>query len=276
MKKNSFLTVIILLFAGLACNSQDILDFGHTIVFANYLYKKGNFEHAIIEYQRAWLSGNLSVRSQTELFQSYLKTQKVGEGINLYRNKYPSLLANNDTLELLYGKLLISSQSFNDLSYLLEKSKSLSEEQSLFLSLSSDLIQQNWSNTFQNKSEILNYSTLSNYYQIIHEINFINYKSPCLSIAMSAIVPGMGKVYSGYWKEGLTSFTIIFITAFQAYRGFSRYGSKPYSWIYASLSASFYLSNLYGSYKAASRNNYEKRHRIKNEIEKAFDQMYTY
>ena len=276
MRKNRFCLCVIFSLCVLNCISQNIMDGQHTVIFANYLYSKGDYNHAIVEYNRAWLTDPLSVKSQKELFQSYFFTGKYKDGINIYKSKYPSFLAQNDTLELIYGKLLISSESFSDVRLLIENSKSLSAGQSLFLSLSSDLFSGDWKEAMKSEVKLADYAELNPYNQLFNDIRKIKYKNPVVSLSLSSVLPGLGKAYSGYWKEGLTSFTVIAVTAYQAYRGFSKYGSKPYSWIYASLSASFYLGNLYGSYKAAEKRNYTQKESIRKKFENAYNQMYSF
>ena len=94
---------------------------------------------------------------------------------------------------------------------------------------------------------------------------------------LSAVVPGSGKMYAGYWYDGFISLSIVGIAAWQAYRGFTIYGAdRLYSWIFASLSASFYISNLYGSFKAVNMKNYNLRQNIHYDIEEVFNSVYTY
>ena len=55
--------------------------------------------------------------------------------------------------------------------------------------------------------------------------------------------------------------------AWQAYRGFNEHGIKStYGWTFASLSASFYIGNIFGAVKAAKRYNKNKRNEIDNQV----------
>jgi len=63
-------------------------------------------------------------------------------------------------------------------------------------------------------------------------------------------------VYSMDWKDGLISLVFAGATALQAYRGYKQYGPRSGFFIgYASVAATFYLGNLYGSFKSAKRHN---------------------
>ena len=80
----------------------------------------------------------------------------------------------------------------------------------------------------------------------------MKYKSRFLAGSLSAIIPGMGKVYSGRWKDGIISLLFVAGTGYQAYRAFNDKGIESvYGWIMGSLSLGFYIGNIYGSAKAA-------------------------
>ena len=73
---------------------------------------------------------------------------------------------------------------------------------------------------------------------------------------MSAVIPGSGKMYCGYWGDGLVSLLFSASSAFFSYRAFNKYGTeKVYPWIAGGLAVSYYTGNVYGGYKAAKRYN---------------------
>jgi hypothetical protein len=75
-------------------------------------------------------------------------------------------------------------------------------------------------------------------------------KSKLVAGSMSALVPGLGKVYAGQWKDGVAVFLYTGLSAWQAYRGFELKGVKSmYAWLFASVGTGFYLGNIYGSIK---------------------------
>lgn len=276
MRKSSLL-LILYLFSACYCRSQDILDSRHTLKFANYLYDQQDYESAINEYYRACFFSECSILNQTRLFQSCLYSGKFPEGINIFEAKHPSFTANNDTLDLLYGKLLLSGDRFSEVYSLVGHSKSLTEEHRIFLTLCADLKSGKWNDPTEIKSMVLSCSNMNPLEPVVMSIESAKYKKPGLSLALSAIVPGSGKAYSGYWKDGITSFLISALTTWQAYRGFHIYGtSRPYPWIYATLSLSFYAANLYGSYKSANKRNYDTREGILKQFDNVFSKMYRF
>ncbi|TND08614.1 MAG: hypothetical protein FD123_2118 [Bacteroidetes bacterium] len=76
----------------------------------------------------------------------------------------------------------------------------------------------------------------------------IKKKSPFVAGALSAIVPGLGKVYAGKPRHGLAAFTPVAVLGVQAFEAYRKGGIKDARFIgYASLFSVFYLGNIYGS-----------------------------
>jgi hypothetical protein len=75
-------------------------------------------------------------------------------------------------------------------------------------------------------------------------------KNKIVAAGMSTLIPGLGKVYAGQWKDGAAVFLYTGLSAWQAYRGFESKGVKSiYGWLFASVGTGFYLGNIYGSVK---------------------------
>jgi TM2 domain-containing membrane protein YozV len=268
---------IFFLYLGTSVLSQNVYDAEHLLQFANHLYKNKEYEIAINEYKHALFLGNCNPSCQVKLFNSCLLTRQYNAGINTYKSIYPEGLAGQDTLEILYGKMLILSENYSEVSRLIHSSYALSEDQRFFLSITCDLFAENWSDAIQQDRELSENLQYDYYKPVIGKIEETKYKKPFVSLLLSTVVPGSGKMYAGYWYDGLISLSIVGITAWQAYRGFTIYGTdRPYSWIFAMLSVSFYISDLYGSFKAANMKNYNIRQNIHNEIEEVFNSVYNY
>jgi len=276
MRKSRIL-FFLLAFSGLVCSAQNLYDYKHSIEFANHLYEAGDYNFAVDEYKRAWFLEDISKASQIRLFQAYLYSNQSKAGIKFYQSKYPSIYSSNDSLELIYGKLLISSEKYRDLYWLTDHSKSLDKEQLLYLNLSADLLSGDWSTVTTKREELSDSQLLSPYISILDDIDKFKYKSPALSLGLSVLIPGLGKAYSGYWNEGLISFLSVSLFAWQAYRGFSSNGTSSfYGWTYATLSATFYIGNLYGSFKSANRRNQISEDRILHNVRDTHSNMFRY
>ena len=73
-------------------------------------------------------------------------------------------------------------------------------------------------------------------------------RSPFLAGALSTIVPGAGRLYTGRIGDALNSLVTVGLTGWQAYDGFRRDGlSSVKGWALGTLSSIFYVGNIYGS-----------------------------
>jgi len=73
-------------------------------------------------------------------------------------------------------------------------------------------------------------------------------RSPFLAGALSTVVPGAGRLYTGRFSDALTSLFIVGLTGWQADDGFHRDGiSTVKGWALGTLSGIFYVGNIYGS-----------------------------
>ena len=93
-------------------------------------------------------------------------------------------------------------------------------------------------------------------------------KNPWVATALSVPVPGLGKVYAGEWKDGLISLLFVGINTWQAYRRFDQEGIDTFwGWVHGGFALGFYTGNLYGSHKAARRQNQKKFNRLQHDTE---------
>lgn len=78
-------------------------------------------------------------------------------------------------------------------------------------------------------------------------------RSPFLAGALSTILPGLGRLYTGFRiGDAITSLITVGITGWQAYDGFRRDGlSSVKGWTLGTLGSIFYVGNIYGSVVAA-------------------------
>jgi len=106
---------------------------------------------------------------------------------------------------------------------------------------------------------------------LFQDMNNARYKSPGLALGMSALLPGSGKVYTGEWKDGLVSLLFVTGSVIQAIRGHQLYGERSAFFIaYTGLATTFYLGNLYGSFKSARKHNDKIRHQLHRRMADTF------
>lgn len=93
-------------------------------------------------------------------------------------------------------------------------------------------------------------------------------KSPLAAGALSAIIPGLGKLYAGRKGEAMTMFTANIIFAgftLEAYYRTQTFKSPTFI-VFGTLFSFFYTGNIIGSIHSARRQNISKQKQIKNEI----------
>ncbi len=109
------------------------------------------------------------------------------------------------------------------------------------------------------KSKFLSVFTNKEKYELE---NFYNFKidpptkSPVLASILSAIIPGLGKIYSNQIGDGITSFISTGLLAFLAYDNFHA-NHKFRGWLFTGLGGMFYAGNIYGSAASAQIYNAE-------------------
>jgi tetratricopeptide (TPR) repeat protein len=100
-------------------------------------------------------------------------------------------------------------------------------------------------------------------------------KNPLYAGILSALIPGLGKMYAE--KPGDGFFSFITIGIFGGMAAYSFYEDGPSSvkaWIYASIGGVFYLGNIYGSVIAAAHYNREQQDIILREVDEITKTLY--
>jgi TM2 domain-containing membrane protein YozV len=76
------------------------------------------------------------------------------------------------------------------------------------------------------------------------------YKSPVLALVMSAVIPGLGKIYSDQIGDGIAAFIVNSLFGYLAYYGF--HDKRTFEGVlFTAVGGFFYAGNVYGSYSAA-------------------------
>lgn len=76
------------------------------------------------------------------------------------------------------------------------------------------------------------------------------YKNEIVAGILSSLVPGLGKIYTKNYGDGITAFLMTGIFAYLAYDNF-RHDHDTRAWIFTALGVGFYTGNIYGSVAAA-------------------------
>lgn len=97
--------------------------------------------------------------------------------------------------------------------------------------------------------------------------------SPVLSSLFSAIIPGSGRLLYGRFYDAINSAFLIFGSAYLTYK---HWNDTPFNYMFGGITASFYVSNIYGSYSGAVRANNENRLRSQFDAENIYYSLPSY
>jgi hypothetical protein len=117
--------------------------------------------------------------------------------------------------------------------------------------------------------------TLSAWHQqdleLLRRYDTLPRKSPWVAAALSAVIPGLGRVYIGRWPDGLISFLLVGLTAGLSAQGFHEEGRDSVrGWVLAGFGALLYAGNVYGSAVGALVQRREAEDALMVEIDRAY------
>lgn len=263
----------VLLYSGLLF-SQNIYDIEHSRKYSQYLFDSKQYKLASEELERVLFYDRDNDSVKFQLIRAYLLGHEFEMVTKRMDSLYPDPLLMPRNYALEYSKALLSVNSIYQARKFISQSQKLTEPDRLYLNLNVDLLDYKWDAAQSTFGMIKdqNISLDAGYATIFNRINTTRYKNPGLALALSAVVPGLGKVYTNNWKDGLFSLIFVGGTAFQAVRGYKNYGKQSGFFIaYTTVAATFYLGNLYGSFKSANKYNERLRKQIHSEIRSVFN-----
>ena len=269
---NQIVPIIFILFviSPFFCNAQDIYNTEQSEKYAGYLFSSQQYELAAEEFERLVYLDENNIDYKDKLIKSYRLSRDLNKGLKRINSFYgnsintiPSNLAKEFIRFNILSDSIIAVESFilnsNTLSPI---DKAVSH--SCVLLLKGKYTE---AGLFVNTTAEANLPLPSTLIAITRKAEQVKYKSPLIAAGFSAIIPGTGKFYTKNWSDGIISMIFVASNAWQAYRGFNEKGAKSvYGWTFASLSASFYIGNIFGSAKAARRYNTVKKNEIDNQI----------
>ncbi len=248
--------LIVVLNSPQATRAQNLFGIENSEKYAEFLLTKKNYENGASEYERLlFLDSSKSdiYKDQLVLCYHYLNNLPAiySLGIKQFTNRnsnliFKSFLKNRDYIS---ASLLLDSSS-----YTFSHDEKKINKHMIYL----------FTKDFKNASQIINSNfseaTIKKHKNVLQPISddLIGFKpkSPVLAAGMSTILPGAGRLYTKDYADAAINFVFIAVTAIQAYRGFTNPNIGEWQgWVYGSLSASFYLANIFGSGKAANRFN---------------------
>ena len=108
--------------------------------------------------------------------------------------------------------------------------------------------------------------------ELIRRYEALPRKSAWLAGALSAVVPGLGRVYIGRVADGIMSFVLIGVTGVLSAQGFYDEGrASVRGWILGSVAALLYVGNVYGSAVGAIVQRRDAEDALMQEIDRAYE-----
>jgi hypothetical protein len=252
------------------CFSQDLYDREHSQKYAEYLFSSRQHALAAEEFERLVYFDRNNFSFKYYLIKSYRLSGDLNSGIKRIYSFYGSSL---DTMPQImateYVKLELLSDSLSVVKAFIQQNIRVLPVkkdviQSCYLLLKGDY---NRANLLAEDAAGRNPGFPGDIKILSEKAARIKFKSPVIAASFSAVIPGTGKFYTKNWADGVVSMLFVVANAWQAYRGFNDHGIKSsYGWTFASLSASFYIGNIFGAVKAAKRYNKNKRNEIDNQV----------
>ncbi len=234
--------------------SQNLYDLQHSLDYATHLMNKGKYEFAAREWERIYYSEPGYDSVKINLLKAYRKAGLIERGRERALQLLDNTALRNRPFCFEYMHLLMLDTAHQQLLDFVNTNTHLSYYDQFFTRVTVRLLQQKWGEAQQslNQQDTLSHKAYQPYYNLTQQALNRSTRSPTLAVAMSAVVPGLGKVYTNNWRDGLFAFFIVGISAYQAYKGFNKVGVKStHAWLFSSIGFSFYLGNLYGSAKSA-------------------------
>ncbi|MDP4164547.1 MAG: tetratricopeptide repeat protein [Bacillota bacterium] len=247
----------------------DYFSPANIVHFADYLYQEHDFLHAAGEYQRYLFFSENPPAQDSIIFRIGLCNELAQEPASarayyarIIRDFPESSLADAARYEMAHTFFVSGEYSYalTIIADVQDSIKTISAHSKLqFLEGASLLHMRNWGAAHTEFCKLSGSSLpasdtgmLSEYIALSNEGMNLHCKSRFFAAFSSALIPGVGKIYSGRAKDGVYSLVLIALTAWQGYEGFHRDGKNSLrGWIYGGLCGTFYLGDIYGSFIAA-------------------------
>ncbi|MCD6332254.1 MAG: hypothetical protein J7L89_03175 [Bacteroidales bacterium] len=245
---------------------QNIYDLNHSRQFAQYLMRSGQYRLAAGEWERVIFLAPRDTLAKLNLLQAFRQAGETSRALEINRSWFQDQLPAPFAREGLKSSIL--AHKYNQSRDFLTRGKGLSRDEISYYNLGISLLAWNGDKKTLQTPAHSEYPGYSDLLTIRDEAQQIKKKSPALALGLSALVPGLGKVYAHDWKDGLLSLLFIGGNVLQAYRGFSKFGiQNAYGWIFGTLAVGFYGANLFGSWKSAKSYNLRQIDQINHETE---------
>jgi hypothetical protein len=260
---------LLLLLLPYRTEAQNIYDQAHSREFAQYLMQSRQYQLAAAEWERVLFFSPADSIARLNLVRSFRLSDKPAEGLSKINQWHPEGPFPRQ-LSMEAAQMTLMAGNYDAFTPVLERSPGLTPDEKSDLLLGAWLMEGDWINRSA-KSRTPGFPVITSDARLLELYTrtlAIHRKSPGVAVFYSTFVPGLGKIYSGDWKDGLISLLFVATNVWQSYRGFSKNGiGSVTGWVFGGLAAGFYTANLFGSWKSATDYNYAQTDRIRHEAE---------
>lgn len=256
------LTFIVCFLQGviLSLHGQDLLDYSNSLKYANYLYENKYYSLSAIEYERVSFLEPKDTLAKLRMIQSYSLMDDYKNAKARLERLFPLYISNYpEEFAIEYFSVLFHQNQFNSAISFIKENNTINQTKRGEYELGALLMQYKWAEAKTIGDDFLQSNQESykfcNLYNIAVQSMDIKYKKPGCAALLSALIPGSGKVYTKNWKDGVYAFIFISTFSWLTYKSIDNDALVFNSVFYGAITLSFYLANIYGSYKSAEKYN---------------------
>lgn len=269
--RNKLIAVLIFTVAtGTVFSQQDLLNYENTLKFARYLSNTQQYTFAAQEYERL----NFLWPDDTTIILELVRTYRLNHDCNQFPAAYQLMSARNrifssESMAREYLRFCLTCKIEHPLYF--DIASLMDQEEYAFYSLGYYWAHQQYDSLFacNHRNQDILSASHARLFSLTSDFEHRKYKKPVLALALSAVLPGSGKAYSGRWGDAAISFLFVTSSAYASYRAFNKKGVSSFNgWLFGGVAFSFYSSNLFGSYKAAKNHNENLRNHYQNNAER--------
>lgn len=260
-----------------ARSQENLFDLNNSKKYANYLLSSGQYDASVAEFERVIFLDGTDLASKQKLISSYRLSKQFEKGITRipFLFEQPSEMPRPHAVE--YSKLLMSARDWETARGFWQESTQLPQKDKLLMQSTLYIFESD----FKKAQETLNQIELpddplkAGYASVVDRGLNGKKKSPFLAGFLSTAIPGLGKVYTGDWKDAIVSLIFTGGMAFQAVRNFNNHGVNDFRpWAYATIGTGFYIGNIVGSVKSAKDRNRKRINELQHEASDYFNSYY--
>ncbi len=250
--------------------AQDLFDQSHTLQYAKYLMRSGNYDQAGLEYQRLAFMRPENDTFKTELLRAYRLGKQYDMGIKQYQNWPSGSIGQPVRFE--FAKTLLTGGHAPDAIAFATTPGNLDAPTDRQVQLYGYLLQQDWKNArpiFEQWPQGTPLPGKAGMDDLFKRADNLRLKKPWVAAGLSAVLPGAGKAYTKDWTDGAIALFFVGLNSWQTYRRFKNEGvDSVWGWFHGGFAVGFYIGNIYGAHKAARLYNQRQKHKLQHETER--------